>query len=98
MESFYRTFERFFKVTKQRFFNLPAPARRSEGEFDPGHDVLLKSLHALRASFLEKMDDDFNTGGAVADLFDMIRELNKFADQKNLDRFKDVDPKDKSAL
>jgi cysteinyl-tRNA synthetase len=98
LESFYRFFERFFKVTKQRFFNLPAPARRSEGEFDPGQDVLLKSLHALRASFLEKMDDDFNTGGAVADLFDMIRELNKFAAQKNLDRFKDVDPKDKSAL
>ncbi len=28
------------------------------------------------------MDDDFNTGGAIAELFDMLRELNKFADQR----------------
>ena len=94
LESFYRYFERFFKVTKQRFFNLPAAARREDGEVDPGQEPLLKTLHGLRASFLEKMDDDFNTGGAMADLFDMIRELNKFADQKNLDRFADLDPKD----
>jgi len=94
LESFYRYFERFFKATHQRFFNLPAVTRREEGEFNPGSEPVLQSVHRLRASFLEKMDDDFNTGGAIADLFDMIRELNKFADQKNLDRFAGLDPKD----
>ena len=44
----------------------------------------------LRASFLEKMDDDFNTGGAIADLFDLVRELNKYADQQKLDEIADV--------
>jgi cysteinyl-tRNA synthetase len=90
LEAFYRFFERFQKVTKQRFFNLPAPTTRAAGEFEPGSDALLIAVHKLRASFLEKMDDDFNTGGAIADLFDLVRELNKYADQQKLDEVADV--------
>jgi cysteinyl-tRNA synthetase len=36
------------------------------------------------------MDDDFNTGGAIADMFDMVRELNKYADQQKLEEIGDV--------
>lgn len=98
LESFYRFFERFQKITKQRFFNLPAPARRAEGvsplrqtSADPlAADTILAKVSALKASFLEKMDDDFNTGGAIADLFDLVRELNKFADQQKLEEIQDV--------
>jgi cysteinyl-tRNA synthetase len=36
------------------------------------------------------MDDDFNTGGAIADLFDLVRELNKYADQQKLEEIGDV--------
>jgi cysteinyl-tRNA synthetase len=40
------------------------------------------------------MDDDFNTGGAVADLFDLVRELNKYADHQQLDEVADAkDPR-----
>jgi cysteinyl-tRNA synthetase len=88
--TFYRFFERFQKIMKQRFFNLPAPTTRAAGEFDPGSDSLLGTVHKLRASFLEKMDDDFNTGGAIADLFDLVRELNKYADQQKLDEVADI--------
>jgi cysteinyl-tRNA synthetase len=90
LEAFYRFFERFLKITKQRFFNLPAAAKREAGNFDPGSDALLGAVQKLRASFLEKMDDDFNTGGAVADLFDLVRELNKYADQQKLEEIGDV--------
>jgi cysteinyl-tRNA synthetase len=90
LEAFYRFFERFQKITKQRFFNLPAATTREEGEFDPAGDVLLGTAHKARASFLEKMDDDFNTGGAIADLFDLVRELNKYADQQKLEEIADV--------
>jgi cysteinyl-tRNA synthetase len=90
LEAFYRFFERFQKITKQRFFSLPAAAKREAGEFDAGGDALLVAVQKLRASFLEKMDDDFNTGGAVADLFDLVRELNKYADQQKLDQVADV--------
>jgi cysteinyl-tRNA synthetase len=52
----------------------------------------LELAFSARQRFLEKMDDDFNTGGAIAELFDLVRELNKFADQHRLDQA--VDPRD----
>ena len=94
LEAFYRFFERFQEITRQRFFNLPSATTRTAGDFDPAGDPLLSSLHKSRQSFLDKMDDDFNTGGAVADLFDVVRELNKYADQHGLSADSDVkDPK-----
>lgn len=93
LEAFYRFFERFQKITKQRFFNLPAVTKREEstGKMPVApDDPLLTTVQKLRASFLEKMDDDFNTGGAIADLFDLVRELNKHADQQKLDEVADV--------
>jgi cysteinyl-tRNA synthetase len=90
LEAFYRFFERFQKITKQRFFNLPAATTREAGELDPKGDALISAVQKLRTSFLEKMDDDFNTGGAVADLFDLVRELNKHADQQKLEEITDV--------
>jgi cysteinyl-tRNA synthetase len=91
LDGFYRFFERFQKITRQRFYNLPYARTRQEGDATTAGQPLLEKLAEHRRNFLEKMDDDFNTGGAIAELFDMLRELNKFADQKNLDRF--ADPK-----
>ena len=31
------------------------------------------------------MDDDFNTGGAISDIFDLARAINRFIDQQNLE-------------
>jgi cysteinyl-tRNA synthetase len=59
--------------------------RRAAGEFDPGSDELAKEAHARRAAFLAKLDDDFNTGGAISELFDLVRALNKFVDQHQLE-------------
>jgi cysteinyl-tRNA synthetase len=86
LESFYRYFERFQKITKQRFYNLPPVAHRAAGdELVKGEEPLLVEMARLRSSFLDKMDDDFNTGGAIADLFDMVRELNKYIEQQKLE-------------
>jgi cysteinyl-tRNA synthetase len=90
LETFYRFFERFQKITRQRFFNLPAARTRAEGGCDPAGNPLLAAAQQARARFLEKMDDDFNTGGALADLFDLVRELNKYADQQQLDEVADA--------
>jgi cysteinyl-tRNA synthetase len=97
LDGFYRFFERFQKITRQRFYNLPHSNNRQEGDA-PASAPLLQTLAAHRNSFLEKLDDDFNTGGAIAELFDMLRELNKFADQKNLDRFADPSIEDLKPL
>ena len=92
LETFYRYFERFQQITRRRFYNLPAPSLRSEGGGDLQGRPLLELAFSARQRFLEKMDDDFNTGGAIAELFDLVRELNKFADQHRLDQA--VDPRD----
>ena len=90
LETFYRYFERFQKITKQRFFNLPASAKRADAPAAKSSEAVVKAAAQFRASFLEKMDDDFNTGGAVADLFDLVRALNKYADEQKLDEAADV--------
>lgn len=98
LETFYRYFERFYRVAKQRFFNIPAIAKRELGNFDPGNEPLLKAIHEQRKNFLDQMDDDLNTGGAIAVLFDMVRELNKYADQQKLDDVvKELEAKEKGS-
>ena len=37
------------------------------------------------ARFLEAMDDDFNTGGAMGVLIEFLRTLNKFCDDEKLE-------------
>jgi len=38
------------------------------------------------------MDDDFNTGGGIATLFDLVRLLNKFVDDEKLEGPDKKDP------
>jgi cysteinyl-tRNA synthetase len=90
LETFYRFFERFQRITRQRFYNLPAPAKRQSGDNEPTSEPILNTVRQLKASFLEKMDDDFNTGGAIGDLFEIVRELNRHADQAKLEEIQDV--------
>jgi len=90
LETFYRFFERFHRITRQRFVNLPAANTRTAGNVAASSEPLSKIVHQLRASFLEKMDDDFNTGGAIGDLFELVRELNRHADQSRLEDVGDI--------
>ena len=78
LQSFHRFFERFERVTKKSFFSLGAPKTRTTsgdaGEFG-----------ALKTRFLEHMDDDFNTGGAVGVLYELLTALNRFVEQRKLE-------------
>src|SRR5205807_1914525 len=40
---------------------------------------LLQEVAEHRQRFLDAMDDDFNTGGAIGELFDVVHALNRFA-------------------
>lgn len=99
LEKFEVFFERYERVTGQSFYIVDPDndarrpiSKRSEGEIDAGKDPLLKEVAKLRASFLKKMDDDFNTGGAVSDLFQMLTSLNKFIDSNELEDENKRDP------
>jgi cysteinyl-tRNA synthetase len=77
LQTFYRAFERFEELTGARFDQLAAPARR--GDFDPGGSELLQEIADHRQRFLDAMDDDFNTGGAMGELYDIVHALNRAA-------------------
>ena len=79
LQTFYRAFERFAELTGERFDQLDAPARR--GELATGRLRLLQEVAEHREQFLEAMDDDFNTGGAIGELFEIVHALNRFANQ-----------------
>jgi cysteinyl-tRNA synthetase len=84
VENFYRLFERYQRITKKDFYALAAPKRL--GKFDvPTANEFLAEVGRLRGVFLETMDDDFNTGGAVGVLFELLTLLNRFADAKKLE-------------
>ncbi|MCU0961646.1 MAG: cysteine--tRNA ligase [Pirellulaceae bacterium] len=85
LETFYRFFERFARITQDSFYRLPAARTRTEGAFEPGADPWLQAVARYRTSFLDNMDDDFNTGAAIGDLFELLRELNRFIDHHRLD-------------
>ena len=73
------------RIDETDFYQLVPVATRSAGVIDTGDHPLLAQVGQLRESFLAKMDDDFNTGAAASDLFELVREMNKFADQQQLD-------------
>lgn len=50
--------------------NAPAEALR------PGEEALVEKFRSARTALVTAMDDDFNTGGAIAAIFDLVRELN----------------------
>jgi cysteinyl-tRNA synthetase len=79
LQTFYRAFERFTELTGERFDQLVATARRAE--FDAGGSPLLTEIAEHRQQFLDAMDDDFNTGGAIGELFEVVHALNRFGNQ-----------------
>ncbi|MBQ9372983.1 MAG: cysteine--tRNA ligase [Thermoguttaceae bacterium] len=89
LESFYRYFKRFESVTGKSFYDLQAAKTRVEGdEFEkklPDFDGFGAQVKGFRAKFLDAMDDDFNTAGGVAVLFDFLRALNKFVETNKLE-------------
>ena len=92
LEGFYRLFETFQRITGQDFYSLTPPTRRSESQpLSEGDAEFIQEMNHLSARFLEAMDDDFNTGSAVASLFEMRKAINGFIARKNLESGK-ADP------
>ncbi len=85
LATFYRFFKRFERIAGKDFYAIEAAKRRGGGDFQPGGDAVLAAVAEFRQRFLEAMDDDFNTGGAIGILFDLLRRLNKFADDEKLE-------------
>jgi cysteinyl-tRNA synthetase len=86
LQAFYRFFERHERVRKKSFFDLQPAFRRDREttrltQFRPEAQEIL----TLRERFLECMDDDFNTGGAIGWLHSLLVFLNRLADAGHLE-------------
>jgi cysteinyl-tRNA synthetase len=85
LESFYRLFKRYHRITKGDFYHLQARAHRTEGAAQPTGNEALDAAAACKAKFITAMDDDFNTGGAIGELFELAKIANRYCDEKNLE-------------
>jgi len=86
LEGFYRLFETYERITKSSFYALEAATTRQTSaklEGDPA--AYFQELNEYRTRFLESMDDDFNTGGAVGVLFELRKTLNGFINDQKLE-------------
>ena len=89
LETFYRFFKRFERVTGESFYDVPFSMLRTDGDLLKANDPLLEEVATHRKAFLEAMDDDFNTGGGTGELFDLVRCLNKYVDNQKLEESTD---------
>ncbi|MBI2823228.1 MAG: cysteine--tRNA ligase [Planctomycetia bacterium] len=85
LATFYRFFQRYERITGESFYRLEAPASRTAGDSAAAESTLPPDVADCRQRFLASMDDDFNTGGAIGDLFELVRALNKFVDGESLE-------------
>jgi len=90
LEGFYRLFETYERMTCKPFYALTAPTQRraseAEGLQPLGFREFARDVADLKQRFLDAMDDDFNTGGAVGALFDLRKALNAFIGDHKLDQ------------
>lgn len=87
LEQFYRLFKRYTRVTGKEFYALTPPHSRNEvvAASAAMSDPVLAAAAKCREKFITAMDDDFNTGGAIAELFDLAKIINKFCDDADLE-------------
>jgi len=92
LESFYRLFKRYNRITGKDFYSLkPATIREAgdaasgEAASAAGSDPVLQAAARCCEKFITAMDDDFNTGGAIGELFELAKITNKFCDDADLE-------------
>lgn len=72
------------RVLGESFYTLNAPTKRAPLAWE-ANSPFLTDVAEYRRRYLEYMDDDFNTGGAIAVVGELVTALNRFAGEKNLD-------------
>jgi cysteinyl-tRNA synthetase len=89
LESFYRLFKRYTRITGKDFYSIKPPQSRESNQppAPPGvdSDPALQAADRCRQKFIAAMDDDFNTGGAIGELFELATITNKFCDEHDLE-------------
>lgn len=60
----------------------------ASGKIGAGYEELSQSVAAFQSRFMEMMDDDFNTAGAIAVMHELAGEMNGFIERRGLEKEK----------
>ena len=86
LETFYRLFKRFQRIVPTSdFYRLQARAHRADEAIQTTGNPALDAAAECKRKFLAAMDDDFNTGGAIGELFELAKIANRYCDEHNLE-------------
>jgi cysteinyl-tRNA synthetase len=92
LSTFIRLFERIERLTGQPITaNSPDAESVATQLLDSPQGPYLRNVLNLKIKFMEMMDDDFNTAGAIAALHEMASEANSFIERLNLEKIKNAD-------
>lgn len=85
LDNFYRFFERYQRIRGRSFYELTAPMTHAPFDSGSSRSEFLNEVSRLRSTYLDCMSDDFNTGGAIGALYELLTALNRFADARQLE-------------
>lgn len=86
LNSMYRLLDRLQRVTGVDPYTTSIQMdRMRDPEAGPEATRVVDELLNHRVRFLEAMDDDFNTAGAIGCLFEMVAVINRFIDASRLE-------------
>ena len=85
LAAFHRLAQRVLRLGDAKAFNQANTIDLPES-FTAKHADFFGSMPLLKAKFLEMMDDDFNTGGAIGVLHEMNNAINGFLERANAER------------
>jgi cysteinyl-tRNA synthetase len=90
LAAFERLFERVERLTGKSLAEKADDMDRGASELleSPEHAPFAKAVLALKMKFLETMDDDFNTGGAIGVLHELANEINSFVSRHEVEKHK----------
>ncbi|HWL95647.1 MAG TPA: cysteine--tRNA ligase [Phycisphaerae bacterium] len=86
LNTFYRLMERLERATGENPYQVSSQIEQFRDQ-DTGAIAreFLERVMAHRLRFLEAMDDDFNTAGAIGVLFDLAGAINRFIDESRVE-------------
>jgi cysteinyl-tRNA synthetase len=86
LNTFYRLLERLERVTGANPYDVKTHIDQIRtADLGPDAKRCMDEVMALRVRFLEAMDDDFNTAGAIGALFETAGSINRFLDETRLE-------------
>ena len=80
-----RTIERIERISKLAIYGEKCDLARLEDLSAEGDVDIVKEAGDSQLKFLETLDDDFNTAGAISVLFQYCTALNRYIDQNELE-------------